>query len=167
MLEGELGARIPGVTVEDVRVSDVTDIEAPVLVEVDASWAGWDPVDGARATLHPLGADVRLTRAYAGSSEREQVLVLPHRFTVTEDHEYLLPAGWQAERTLEDASGAGPFGSWTIVRELEGDRMRTRAEVVIDVERVAVEDYAAFRAFLSDAEEALNQRVVFEIGGAS
>ena len=167
MLEGELGARIPGVTVEDVRVSDVTDIEAPVLVEVDASWAGWDPVDGARATLHPLGADVRLTRAYAGSSEREQVLVLPHRFTVTEDHEYLLPPGWQAERTLEDASGAGPFGSWTIVRELESDRMRTRAEVVIDVERVAVEDYAAFRAFLSDAEEALNQRIVFEIGGAS
>lgn len=164
MLEDELGSRIAGVEVLEVHVSDVTDIEEPVRVDVVASWAGWDPLENGRATLHPLGTDMRLTRRFAGAAEREHELVLGHRFRLIEEHEYLLPASWGAERLPENASAESAFGRWSVEREWSDGRMWTRAQIEIDVDRVSVSDYSAFRAFLSDAEEAMNQRVVFRAG---
>ncbi len=165
--QNQLARNVPGITITDATFSDATDIESPVVVEFSFEGGDWARWQGDTLVVHPLGSPSNLTSRLAGASTRTTPLVLDYPFGVDEHYRIGLPEGvGPPDGVPEPVEIEGPFGSLSLTCALSDGVLETRLDLRIDVARVEVEDYAAFRAFVTEAETAMDRVVRFG-GGES
>ncbi len=156
--------RNPGARLESVEMSGIDDRNRPVTVDAKAlvprmaertSNGGLSLMVGAR--------DGDLVRTYARLSGRRSDLVLAYPWRHQEVITYQLPPGHVAtslprSRTLETR-----FGHFDLRIEASAHgTVVSEARLVVERDRVAPVDYAAFRAFLADVDAAMAERIVVE-----
>ncbi|MEM1414845.1 MAG: DUF3857 domain-containing protein [Myxococcota bacterium] len=162
-LERALRAVFPGLRLERHEFGRLDSLELPVNLE----WSGEAPQvalrDGEALQLAP-SATGELTRVFATQPERAEILDLGGTFVDVEDRTVVVPRGLRVRETPSAGVAESAYGRLSLEVEVQGgDQVRMRTELVLAQDRIAPEDYAAFRAWVTEADRILRQRLTLEV----
>jgi hypothetical protein len=115
--------------------------------------------DGDRRSL-PITTLGSLVATWAPLSDRKQDVRFWGTQAVDDKYVYKFPASVKIERTPEAKKGSSPFGNYAVEVESTKGALKIHVHFELTVSRVHPKDYAAFRAFLREADVALSQRVI-------
>jgi hypothetical protein len=153
--------RFPGARLASVEMPDIGDRNVPVTVKASAQVPRFGRASASGGLDLPVtGRDADFVRTYARLSARRQDLVLAYPWRHDEELAYQLPSGWRMAgaappvRTVESR-----FGRFRLEVEVDGGAVRVKSSLDVTRARIAPADYAGFRAFLSEVDEALDQRL--------
>jgi tetratricopeptide (TPR) repeat protein len=173
VLEPQLGRAFGGVHVTRVQTSDLSDLNAPVRVEVDADLPAVlrETPDGS-LELEPVRSWLwdlvylrgRKVSAMAADDQRTHDVILSVPSAVEEEVVYELPPAARIERIPAKVELDHPFGRYRLEYERDGPRLKLRRRFELKVQRVPVEDYPALRSFFQaiDRAEAERPRIAGE-----
>ena len=108
--------------------------------------------------------EANLAGTYARLGKRRWPLVLGYPWRHEETVSYRLPKDtrvvhWPSRREMKSR-----FGELSLVAERSPAGVTIRSIFVVAVSRISPEEYPAFRAFLRDADTALEERLVVALG---
>ncbi len=156
--------RFPGARLTAVDMPDIGDRDAPVVVKASAVVPHFGQPRGSVLELPASGRDSDFVRTYARLSERHRDLVLAYPWQHDEELVYRLPAGWTV---LPAGLGAGAardvesaFGRFHLDVRADGGVVRVRSFLDVEKARIAPDEYARFRAFLSEIDALIQERLV-------
>lgn len=163
-LERRLSQIFGKVTVRNVETSDLLDTARPVEVraEFDAP-AFASPQDGGLALKGALQA--RSLLPLARTPERQYALLLG---TPRSEHSvvrYRLPAGWQPVNLPPPTRLQTTFGTFEMSWSFADGELRVERQRALTTNRVEPPEYADFREFATQSEQADSQSVVIRKGG--
>ncbi|MFO0609873.1 MAG: DUF3857 domain-containing protein [Polyangiales bacterium] len=164
-VEDGLRDHFPGARVTAVRTGDLTRVDEPARVEYEAAI----PVFGTRQGDSLLFAPVipmNLARSWAARSSRTRDVVLGTPSTWDETRTIRLPAGATVAETPPAARIESPFGRLEYTIEANGSELRVRRVLVLSRDRVTPQEYAAFRTFAQQVDDALARRVTVRMPAA-
>ncbi|HXU63793.1 MAG TPA: DUF3857 domain-containing protein [Polyangia bacterium] len=157
--------RFPGARLTSVDMPGIGDREAPVTVRAAVTVPRFGQSRGAHTLELPVsGRDPDFVRTYARLSERHRDLVLAYAWQHDEEMVFRLPAGWStlpgglddgAARDLESA-----FGRFHLDVRRDGPLLRVRSFLDVEKARIAPDQYPRFRAFLSEIDSILQERLL-------
>ncbi|HLT30155.1 MAG TPA: DUF3858 domain-containing protein, partial [Myxococcaceae bacterium] len=149
----------PGVSVSSVKVSDTTDLSAPVSLSFELTVPRLARTEGTSLRVHPFGAKRGYVQSLAPLSERRHDLVLSMPWTERTTWRFELPAGSRIQALPKPVSLQTPYGQLTMSFREQGGQLVAESELSIAVARVKAEEYAAFRAFLTQVDQAFDRRI--------
>lgn len=153
------GQTFPGLAVEQVKVSDTTRLDRGVDLDFRMRAPRFaSVVDGGGLRFFPFGAGRNYTQSLAPLASRNHDLVLTMPWIDRATWRFALPAGLTAVLPAP-VSVTSKFGHLKLAYRMDGDTLVAESEIAITVPRVATADYAAFRAFLSQVDQAYSARL--------
>ncbi len=157
----DLGREFPGLEFDPggVKTSNLEDLERPVDLEVRGKAPQFARREGDRLSV-PVTLGTRLTSQYASLSRRQQDVMLNGFSTREEEIELTLPAGYNVDAAPPVANQTTRFGSFRIEYEERGRKVIVKSRLSLSVDRVKPADYADFRKFCADADQALSHRLL-------
>jgi len=155
----QLASTFSGAELVSATYSDMSELEQPVTITF--TFEGGDMLrgEGARQYLYPMGEQKNLLGAYAKQATRNQDLMVRVPFANQTTMRYALPDDRAFGKKPEGKRIESEFGSLTIDYQREDDALVARVRYSIDVQRIEVEQYPAFREFLSEVDAALNETI--------
>lgn len=144
-----------------ITASGLDDIEQPVSMKIHGTAARFARREGSALAV-PVTPSARLTPLYASLSTRKQPVHLSPIGTLDNVFVVRLPAGTKVKSLPPPAKGDTRFGSYSVTTEEQPGKIIVRSRLTVRVFDVASEDYAAWRTFCADADEALTPRLVVE-----
>ena len=154
----------PGVQLEAGRrglVVEAQDYERPVVLRVAGQAPSWAREQGDRLSL-PVTTSARLTDEYASLSKRRLPVRIASFGSVEETYEVELPTGFRVVHQPQDVHVRTRFGSFVVEVQSKRGALVFTSRLSVDVQRVAPEDYAAWRRFCRAADAAFSTRLVLE-----
>ncbi len=153
----------PGLSVKDVRVSDLTELEQDVTVGFELGIPRYAEVLPSGLRFSPFGSSRNYTQSFAPLAERKFDLLMDAPWISRLTFEYALPAGYQAAEVPAPVKEETPFGRLVSSCEKAPDaKLVCTSEVAFAVARVKAGDYPAFRAFLGRMDQAFARKVVLQ-----
>ena len=166
LLERELARTATGVSLVEHSVSDLTDIETPVRIEMDFVGGEWAVRQDTGWVIRPAGRSSDLGNQYAGPLSRTQPLEFEHPFVYHYDAEIRVPPDWVSIDVPPPREQTTDFGAYSITTTWEEGVLTTSLRFELGVSRVEPDEYGAFRDFVHSADEAFDRVVRFRVGGA-
>jgi hypothetical protein len=159
VLGKQLAATYPGAKLRSATYSDLKKLEQPVTITVEMT--GGKILQGGEDNpyLYPMATTKDLLGAYADKSRRDQDLVLRVPYVSKTKVRYKLPSGKAAGKIPQSKQLKSKFGSLNIEYNDDGKQLTVDVSYSIDVQRVKVEDYEEFRAFMRDVTGTLNETI--------
>jgi hypothetical protein len=159
-----LGQALPGAELFDHAIEGQGDLDAPLVVEMQAGLGKFAEVGGGRIVIEPPLMP-RLTRL-AALPERQTPLLIREAMHQSARLEIALEPGTRVWGTREGVVEQGDYR--VVARDSVSDRtLVLDREVSIAAGRVSPADYPRFLAFTRDAEQLLAQPIVLTRGGAT
>jgi cellulose synthase operon protein C len=157
--------RYAGAQIESLAM-EVRDRNRPVMVRavVTVPQLG-QRRDSGELHLPTSSRDADLTSTYARLGQRRWPLVLGYPWRHEESLDFRLPKGARIVRQPSARKIASDFGEFTLATQATQDGIAIRTVFIVNRSRIEPEGYVAFRAFLRDADAALAERVVIDLGG--
>ncbi len=163
-LEREISSSVPGTHVEDVKFSDLNDLEAPVRYTMHASTSFSDVVktEGKTWLVHPIVSQSKTVQRFASSTRRRLPLILMAPLSFVHRVTLVLPAG--AKTVLpDDISESGKFGHFDIRAKFENNQIITDVSLSLTQTHIMPGDYDDFQDFLQRFDRRLNTPYTVEI----
>jgi transglutaminase-like putative cysteine protease len=163
-LERQTRTLFPGLELTNSAFTNLDDFSAPVEVRYSARVPQLALRDGRALRLAPsvLGD---LSGTLASASARRLPLELGGRSTYVEERRVQLPQGWTVSELPDGGTAESPFGRVSLAVERDGRDVRARTELQLNADRVAPNDYPAFRQWVEQVDRLLRQRLTFAPGG--
>jgi hypothetical protein len=156
-----LGQALPGAELLDHAIEGQKDLDAPLVVEMEAGLAKFAEVDGDRVVIEPPLMP-RLSRL-AALPERQTPLLIREAMHQSARLEIALEPGTQVWGARQGKVEQGEYR--VVARDSVSDGVLVLdREVSIAAGRVSPADYARFLAFTRDAEQLLAQPIVLTRG---
>ncbi|HEY8205891.1 MAG TPA: DUF3857 domain-containing protein [Myxococcaceae bacterium] len=153
----------PGLSVKDVRVSDLTRLEQDVTVGFDLGIPRYAEVLPNGLRFSPYGSSRNYTQSFAPLAERKFDLLMDSPWVSRLTFEYALPQGYRPVDVPAPVKEESPFGHLVSSCEKPSEaKLVCTSEVVLSAARVKAADYPAFRAFLGRMDQAFARKVVLE-----
>lgn len=162
-LERRFGNQFPGARVETVETSSLTNLNEPVRVEVRVQLPHYLDATREGIKLPPLTDYFGLGGAFADRAtprDRKFDLLLGNPLRSSLDVTVQLPPGHEIAHLPSPQKFESPFGSYSVQARVEGQSIRFQRDLEISAPRVPAEDYARFKRFVDDVEEARAQRIL-------
>ncbi|MBI4567969.1 MAG: DUF3857 domain-containing protein [Planctomycetes bacterium] len=161
-VEESLSNSYGGAKVQEVKVSDLANLNAPVDWEYAATIPAFARAEGAALRFKPAFAESHLEQ-FAALSERKYDIVLGPPSQRTEITHYALPAGYEVESLPEGFEAEIDALSYRLSFRAEGSAITATREITWKANRIARAEYARFRAIADRAtavekEEAVLRR---------
>ena len=150
----------PGLTVEQVNLSHAAQLDEDVTMSYRMRVPRYAEVLPSSLRFYPFGSSRSFTETYAGLSDRHYDLVLASPWVNRYEVEYSLPDSFGAPELPPDLTEETPFGRVHIWHRLEGGKLVIRGEVALTRTRIKTGEYAAFRAFLRQLDQAFSRKLV-------
>jgi hypothetical protein len=154
--------RFAGARLESVNmVLDDRNLAATVNAKVSLPRLGEPGVEG-QWRLPPSSREADFTRTYTRLSERKFPLLLGFPWLHREALRYELPTGYQVFSAPKSQIVTSPFGQFElrVVPSPDGKRIEIESTLRVEKARIEPAEYPAFRAFLSDTDAILSDRLV-------
>jgi transglutaminase-like putative cysteine protease len=132
------------------------EVELDVEGSIDGAHGGHEVI--LRSSLNIAG----LTKKYAPEPTRRNPVLVPVTPSEREVFHYELPAGAEVELPA-DTRITSTFGKIQVTYHSDGKRLDVETYTELSPATVAVADYAAFRTFCHDADEALQREVRIQL----
>lgn len=150
----------PGLTVKEVGVSDLTKLEDGVTVKYKLAVPRYAEALPNGLRFHPFGSGRAFAQTFAPLSERRFDLMMQSPWVNKLSFRYALPQGYTVAELPQPLSEDSPFGHIRLTFRQEGNSLICEGEAAMTVARVKAGEYAAFRAFLTRADQAFSRKVV-------
>ncbi len=160
VLAKQLAATYPGATLKRATYSDLKKLEQPVTITL--TMTGGKILQGNKEDnpfLYPMATTKDLLGAYADKSKRDQDLMIRVPYVNQTTVRYKLPSDKIAGKVPQSKTLKSKFGSLDIEYNDDGKELTVQVRYSIDVQRVKVEDYEEFRAFMRDVTGTLNETI--------
>ncbi|MBI4511245.1 MAG: DUF3857 domain-containing protein [Deltaproteobacteria bacterium] len=151
----------PGAGVARVEMPDLNSLEKPVRVHAEGSVPelGWK-AGGGTHVLPAIGRRSELARTLTGTSKRKHDLVLDHPWVDEETVEHELAPGFDVRALPRGEQISGPHGTFSLSIAKRGTgRVAIAYSLRVTSRRIPASEHAAFRAFLTAVDAALNQGI--------
>jgi tetratricopeptide (TPR) repeat protein/transglutaminase-like putative cysteine protease len=153
----------PGLTVNEVKLSDITRLTDNVSMDFQMSIPRYAEVlQGKELRFLPFGTGRTYQQAYAAMPERRFDLQMQspwmNRFTLR----YTLPAGYTVAELPPAMEEEMQYGRVKLSYRMEGGKLIADGELILPKARIKVEDYHVFRAFLGRVDRAFGRKVVLK-----
>ncbi len=158
-LERSLGRLYPGLRVEQVSFSDLTQLEEPVRQRYTASLPRFARAEPGALTFNPFGEPPSMTDAWAPFSSRRQPLRLEEPSTSRASYRVTLPAGSTLGELPAPAGSDGPHLAWALVYRVEAGQLTAEFTLTWKSITIPAEDYPVFRAQLIALDRAVTRRL--------
>jgi hypothetical protein len=104
-----------------------------------------------------------MMRSYVQSlaplTSRKEDLVLPAPWTTEEELHFVLPGGSRIEALPQDTNLESPFGLAVVRYQKQGNELVVKTSVQFRKLRIAAAEYAAFRDFCTQVENAFHGEI--------
>ena len=163
-LEHEMSSSVPGTHVNNVKFSDLTDLEAPVRYTMQATTSFSDIVktEGKTWLVHPIVSTSRTVQRFASSTSRRLPLILMAPLSFVHRVTLVLPPG--AKVVLPDnISESGAFGHFDIRARFENNQIITDVSLALTQTHISTSDYDDFQDFLQRFDRRLNLPYTIEL----
>jgi cellulose synthase operon protein C len=156
--ERSLAGTYPGLTLEEQRFEPLTDLEQPVRysyrikVPQLARWDG-DELRLSASTLSDLVQDM------ARLPKRRHPLDLQGTRTYVEERSVTLPSGMIAAELPQGGEASSEFGRLALRFSHDDRKVVVHTEFAVTRDRVAPDEYPAFRRWIEAADQLLKQRI--------
>ncbi len=161
-VRGNLAQVYPSVKIENVHVDGAHDIERDVNVKFSGSI---DTFAGQKTlTLAPSWLPHKYVNSLASLETRTQELQLPAPWTTEEEIHFTLPDGAKLQDLPENLRYDTPFGTAMIRYERRGRDLVIATSVQFRKLRIAPSEYAAFREFCTNVEDAFHRDIRVRLG---
>ena len=159
--ERSLRNLFPGLNLTNQRFQNLDDLEAPVTYTYTADVPQMAQRDGNALRAEPsVMGD--LTRSLARSPNRRYPLDLGGTSSYVEQRTTRLPNGASTRRAPEGGTAESPFGRLRMTVESNPRQVMTRTELEITRDRIAADEYPAFRRWVEEVDQILRQRLIIE-----
>ncbi len=149
----------PGLSVKELELSDLTDIEKDVSLRYTLEMPRYAQSEGGRLTFSAFGEGASYVENYAPLSARQHELDLPYPWTNQSHYRFSLPKELAAQ-VPADVELKSPFGALTLKYRAGPGSLELTSELSVSVPKVSAADYPAFRAFLAQVDQAMQRKVV-------
>jgi hypothetical protein len=156
--ERYLASTFPGVSVSEATFKNLEDLESPSEISFETTGGRFVSADGERRFIFPMGARKDLLASYAKQATRTQPLDIRVPFTSEAVVRYRV-GDQKISQIPPNTDLKSKFGGVSVTYESTPDGLVANVRYHIDVQRVAVEDYAEFRQFMSSINDALNHTI--------
>jgi tetratricopeptide (TPR) repeat protein len=163
-LEQQFSQSFPGLEASEVTLSDPRALEQPVSLSFAMKLPRFAEAAPTALRFFPFGASRAFTQALAPLSERAHDVVLPGVWTNRLKFTYTLPVGWAVAQVPAETVLESPFGRLSITVRTEGAKLVVEGAMVVARARVTAQDYAAFRAWLLQVDQAFSRKLVVQRG---
>jgi tetratricopeptide (TPR) repeat protein len=156
--ERSLGTLYPGLKLEAQRFESLESLEQPVHYSykiVAPQLARWD---GAELRLEPSVLH-DLVEDMARLPERRYPLDLQGNRLYVEERNVRLPASMRASDLPQGGEASSPFGWLKLAFSQSNGTVTARTELLVTRDRVAPQEYPAFRRWVEAADQLLKQRI--------
>jgi tetratricopeptide (TPR) repeat protein/transglutaminase-like putative cysteine protease len=156
--------RFAGAQLDSVAM-DLADRNRPVAVrsEVTVPQLG-ERGEGGEVRLPISSREANLASTYARLGKRRWPLVLGYPWRHEETVTYHLPREAHVVHLPRARKVKSPFGELSLEVDRSPASITIRSTFAVVTNRIAPEDYPAFRTFLRDADTALDERLVVALG---
>ena len=161
-VEHVIASILPGSEVTTVDTGDLEDIEQKVTMHVRGRASRFARAEGDVLTV-PLGRKEHMIRDYAPLAARKLDVRLPAQRTEEDDWVVRLPSGAKVKSIPAPARGSGPFGSYSVVVESNGNALHVKTTVTLARTRIMASEYPAFRAWCEEVDRGLGQRATVSV----
>ena len=160
-LQQALARWTTGLTPRSLEVVGADTIDRSVELRFEAVGASWWRGEGDVRSLLPLGGPSRWVERLAPTSTRRLPWEGPGPQRVEERWEFVLPAGWEVDRsTLPAADEGTAFGTYVVTSGVEEGVLLVDFALHLDADRLDPSAYEAFRAWLEGLDRRLAVQVV-------
>jgi transglutaminase-like putative cysteine protease/tetratricopeptide (TPR) repeat protein len=159
-----LSGSYPGVRVNAVRTGVLTRVDVPAHLEYDAEIPSIGTRQDDLLRFAPT-SQVQMTSEFAERSTRVSDVMLPGPLTTTDHRTIRIPAGASVVDLPPTANIRSAWVSLAYSTAHAGNTITLQRTLTYHVDRVAVGDYAAFRAVCQQIDEALSRRVAVRLNG--
>lgn len=162
-LSEDMASEFPGIQLEpgSIKTGDLSNIEAPAELRFHAKVPTFareeGPLLSARVTV-----DAALTPTYASRATREHDVRIMDFSNREETTVITIPPAMQVQSAPSTITKKTPFGSFEVKYEKTGRTVTVKSSLYLFVDRVTPKDYAEFRKFCTEADHALDQKLVIE-----
>lgn len=160
-LRANLAQVYPTVQISTIHVKGADDLQHDVDVNFSGSldqFAGNTTI-----SLVPSWLPHRYVNSLAPLASRTEELQLPAPWTTQEELHFVVPAGAAFDKVPADWSAETPFGSASIHYQRDGAELVVATSVQFRKLRIAPIEYAAFRQFCVDIEEAFHEEITVQL----
>jgi cellulose synthase operon protein C len=160
-LSADLGSEFPGLEVgaDGIETGNLENVDQPVGIRVRGKVPQFARPEGGELSL-PVTAMADLTSTYASQSKRKQDVRIVGFSTREETARVILPVGARVVAGPPDARGSSRFGSYSVETTRDGKDVVVKSRLALDVTRVLPADYAAFRKFCQEVDQAMSHRLL-------
>jgi cellulose synthase operon protein C len=159
----DLGREFPGFTIvagpTGITTGDLGNLELPVSLRIRGAAETFARREGNQLSVG-VTTSLRLVPTYAALAQRTQDLRILGFSTRVDTFVVRLPAGATVDSLPPNAEADGPFGSYSVQAEQQGAQVVVKSRLSIKVSRVTPKDYAAWKRFCAEADQALSARLV-------
>ncbi len=156
--ERSLRNLFPGLTLESQEFDSLDDLEAPVSYRYTARVPQVAHRDGLQLTVAPsVMGD--LIRTMARVPRRRHPLDLGGRNSYQERRTVRLPTGTGGAQVPRGGKAESPFGVLQLKFESSGQEVSAVTQFELRRDRIAPDEYPAFRRWVREADELLRQRI--------
>jgi tetratricopeptide (TPR) repeat protein len=161
--ERALRGLFPGVELRSQRIEGLTTYGEPVRIHYEAEVPQFAQVDADGLRLRGTVLD-ELTRSLAGTETRRHPLDLSGTSSYTEERRVRLPTGMRILQLPAGGEARSPFGHLEVRYEDVGGReVVVRTTFAVTRDRIAQEEYVAFRHWVERADDLLRQRIALGV----
>ncbi|WP_163996331.1 DUF3857 domain-containing protein [Pyxidicoccus caerfyrddinensis] len=156
----------PGLTVQEVKLSDTTRLDDDVALDFKMNIPRYAEVLSNGMRFLPFGTGRTYQQAYASLAERRFDLVMQGPWLNSFTLSYTLPAGWTVAELPQAVEENTKFGYVKLTYRVDGGKLVADGEMALTAARVKADDYAEFREFLGRVDRAFGRRVLVQGPGS-
>ena len=163
LLEGVLASEFPGASVKTVDFDQISDLEVPVHYTFSADVSSPLKAVGEGWMLYPIGRKADLVRRLVPLAEREHDLVLQYPLVIRTRYRWALPEGVEVSQLPSGSEIETPFGALTLsIAQVDASTVEVQSQFVLRTQKVARDDYVAFRRFIVDVDSAFAEPILLK-----
>ncbi|MGH9521636.1 MAG: DUF3857 domain-containing protein, partial [Terriglobales bacterium] len=152
---------LPSVRLDSVEVNGAHDLESDVIVNFSGDL---DTYTGAHiVSLRPSWMRRSYVQMLAPLASRTEELQLPAPWTTEEELHFELPQNAKSVLLPHDTSLDTPFGTAAVHYERQGNQVVVKTSVQFRKLRISVGEYASFRDFCTQVDDAFRQKIRVEL----
>ena len=146
----------PGARIDTFEIKNQKNPGAPLSITYTFVSPGLARVDGKSLVLDRVQLPASLSSTWATLPERKLAMNILEAMHITFSMRYTFPEGYAATSLIQTVNTQTPFGSYRqdTFEVGGGNTVRCKRTVVLPIQRVAPEDYPAFRSFAQEVDQA-------------
>ncbi len=160
LVEQALNSKYPGSRIEEIELSDVTDLDESPRLSYTFSIPNFLQMTNGHGRFKPFLLPSNLSETYALLSSRRYDLLISYPETLRRHYTFKLDDGLTIHSVPEPVELKAPFGSFSVRFEIGENTIELYEELKTTKHRISAQEYETFRRFCNQVDRTEESEVI-------